>query len=51
MMASLLYLALYIHTVVAVDHVAQLGYASYEGTTLQNGLTQWLGESNVREFM
>jgi len=51
MMVYVLYLAFYIHAVVAVGQVAQLGYASYEGTTLQNGLTQWLGKSVACELV
>ena len=29
--------------VLAVDPVVELGYTSYQGTALSNGISQWLG--------
>lgn len=42
-MLSIFFLALFFWRVTAIDTTAELSYATYEGTTLSNGVTQWLG--------
>lgn len=42
-MLSLIFLTLYFRFAAGIQPLTKLSYATYEGSVLSNGVTQWLG--------